>query len=355
MKRKLLSIVLAVTMLCTALAGCSGASSAAPAASSGPSEASASVASSAPKKTVTLKFGNASAPDKLGSIVMAEFCKNLEEKSNGEIICEWYPAEQLGSSTAQIEAMMTDNQSGNFTSIDVYSSYVNDLGVIAVPFLFEDSQHLLDWLASDSAKTLLDRLASEANLRIINYNFQRLPRVLISTTEVKVPGDLKGKKFRVANIPLQQKMFSYWGGSTNQISFSEYPMALMQGVVNAGETSSESFSTSKFHLYAPYVAEVDFAYPLDCICMSENVFKSLTPEQQQLVYECAEIASEHYNSKVQAEWEAYRPTMVEEGAIFTEVDKEVWRQDMEGFYEQLNAEGFFEDSTLIDTIKAMRS
>jgi TRAP-type C4-dicarboxylate transport system substrate-binding protein len=365
--KKYLSLALALTLVLALFAGCNVTPNASSAATQPPAE-STSAAEPAPSQAesqepagpqpvgpaVTLTFGNASPPDKLNSVVMEQFCKDIEELSGGSMTCEWYPAEQLGSSTNQIESMMGGNQSGNLTGIDVYGTYVNDLNVLSVPFLFEDIQHQLDFLASETGSALLEKLASEANLKIINYNFQRLPRVLISTSEIKSPADLRGKAFRVANIPMQQKMFSYWGGSTNQISFAEYPMALMQGVVNAGETSCESFSTSKFHLYAPYIAEVNFAYPLDCICMSNQIFESLTPEQQEIIYKAAETASDTFNSRVQQEWEEYRPTMIEEGAVFCEVDIQEWRDNMVGFYDQLNAEGFFEDPTLIDYIRAMR-
>lgn len=353
--KKALSIALALAMLLALCTGCSGITASSPAASAAGSGASAPA--SQPQQPagepVTLIFGNASAPDKLGSIVMKEFCENLNEKSGGTINAEWYPNQELGSNAAQIESMMTNNQAGNFTSIDSYGTYVNDLNAIAVPFLFDDSQHLLNWLASDSAKALLDQLAKENNLRVINYNFVRLPRQIISTWEVKTPEDLKGGKARVANIPMQEKMFAYWGCSTQFISFAEYPSALMQGVINCGETSSESFSTSKFHLYAPYIAQVDFAYPLDCMVMSNEIFESLTKEQQDLIYECAQIASDHYNSQVNQEWEAYKPTMEEEGAIWVQVDRDAWLENAKGFWQQLADENFFTDPTLVDTIRGM--
>ena len=122
---------------------------------------------------------------------------------------------------------------------------------------------------------------------------------------------------------------------------------LLQGVVDAGETSSESFSTSKFHLYAPYIAEVNFQYPLDCIVMSNDMYEQLNSEQQQILLDCAQEAADAYNEKCYAEFEAYRPTMIEEGAIFLDIDREEWIEDMQGFYTQLEDENFFDDPELI--------
>lgn len=299
-------------------------------------------------KPMTLKFGNSSAPDKLGSVVMEKFCANVTERTGGAVVCEWYPASQLGGGTAQIEATMANNQGGVATALDSYSTWCNDLGILSVPFLFEDSDSVLAFMASEKGQGMLDSLAEEANLKVLNYEFVRLPRVLISTSDITHPSDLKGKKFRVANIPLQAKMFQYWGGTVNQIGFNEYPEALMQGVVDAGETSSESFSTSKFHLYAPYIAEVNFQYPLDCIVMSNDMFEQLSSEQQNILLDCAQEAADEYNEKCYAEFEEYRPTMIEEGAIFLDIDREEWIENMQGFYTQLREENFFDDPELID-------
>ena len=149
-------------------------------------------------------------------------------------------------------------------------------------------------------------------------------------------------------------MFEFWGGTVNQIGWSEYPEALMQGVVNAGETSSESFSTSKFHLYAPYIAEVNFQYPLDCIVMSNNMFEQLNEEQQKIILDAAQEAADEYNEKCYAEFEEYRPTMIEEGAIFVDIDRQEWIDYMQPFYQQLKDEKFFEDEGLIDAALALK-
>ena len=331
---------------CTAMMMLSGCGSSQETGSAG--AAAVEVKGPTPENPMVLKFGNSSSPDKINSIAMENFCKKVTERTGGALQCEWYPSSQLGNGTAMIEATMANNQAGVNTALDSYSTWCNDLSILSVPFLFEDSESSLEFLASEKGQAMLDSLAQDSNLKVLNYEMIRLPRVLISTEDITHPEDLKGKKFRVANIPLQAKMFEYWGGTVNQIGFNEYPEALMQGVVNAGETSSESFSTSKFHMYAPYIAEINFQYPVDCIVMSNDIYESLSSEQQQILMECAQEAADEYNEKCYAEFEEYRPTMIEEGAIFLDVDREEWIANMEGFYTQLKEENFFDDPELMD-------
>jgi TRAP-type C4-dicarboxylate transport system substrate-binding protein len=304
---------------------------------------------------IVLKFGNASAPDKLASVLMEQFCKNVTDRTGGAVVCKWFPAQQLGSNAAQIENLMSGTQDGNAGSIETYGSYVKDIGILSVPFVFRDAQHQVDWLGSPDAAYMFNELRNKFNIRIVNFDFKRLPRVIITKKKVATPAQLKGMKFRVANIPMQEMMFKHWGATTTFVSFAEYPMALMQGVVNAGETSCESFETSKFHLYAPYIAEVNFAYPLDCLAMAESSFKKLSPEQQKIIYDEAAEMTKKYNARVEKDWEAYKPTMIKEGAKFVKVNLNVWRKSMESFYTKLENEHYWTKSGLIDSIKAIRA
>jgi TRAP-type C4-dicarboxylate transport system substrate-binding protein len=303
---------------------------------------------------IVLKFGNASAPDKLASVLMEQFCKEVTNRTGGAVVCKWYPAEQLGSNAAQLENMMSGIQDGNAGSIETYGSYVKDLGILSVPFVFRSSAQQVKWLASPNAAYMFDELRNKFNIRIITCDFKRLPRVIITKKKVTTPDQLKGMKFRVANIPMQQMMFKHWGATTTFVSFAEYPMALMQGVVNAGETSRESFATSKFHLYAPYIAEVDFAYPLDCLAMAESSFKKLSAAQQKIIYNCAKKMTAKYNARVKKEWEAYKPTMIKEGAKFVKVNIKVWRKSMESFYQELENKNYWTRKGLIQSINKIK-
>ena len=182
--KKALSLLLALCLTGAALSGCGGSSSASSApASSQPASSAAAPSESAPasqpeaagptpEKPITLKFGNSSAPDKLGSVVMEKFCANVTERTNGAVVCEWYPASQLGNGTAQIEATMANNQGGVATALDSYSTWCNDLGILSVPFLFEDADSVLEFMASEKGQGMLDSLANDANLKVLNYEFE---------------------------------------------------------------------------------------------------------------------------------------------------------------------------------------
>ena len=98
----------------------------------------------------------------------------------------------------------------------------------------------------------------------------------------------------------------------------------------------------------PYIAEINFQYPLDCIVMSNNMFEQLNIEQQQIILDAAQEAADEYNEKCYAEFEAYRPTMIKDGAIFLDIDRQEWIDSMQGFYQQLKDEHFFKDDSLID-------
>ena len=71
--------------------------------------------------------------------------------------------------------------------------------------------------------------------------------------------------------------------------------------------------------------------------------------------DCAQEAADEYNEKCYAEFEAYRPAMIEEGAVFLDIDRNEWIENMQGFYTQLEEESFFNDPELIAYATAMKS
>lgn len=98
--KKTMAMLLVLGMTFSSLAGC-GSGETGGQQNVSDSAAPETTATSGPtaEKPMILKFGNSSAPDKLGSVVMEKFCENVTERTGGAVKCEWYPSSQLGGGT----------------------------------------------------------------------------------------------------------------------------------------------------------------------------------------------------------------------------------------------------------------
>ena len=165
---------------------------------------------------------------------------------------------------------------------------------------------------------------------------------------------MKGMKFRIPNIPIWEKNFSTLGAVPTVIAWSEYTYALQQGVVDGGECTYENIVPMGFYEYCKYYTMVEYAYPLECICMATEAWNSLTPEQQKLVEECAAEASDYFNEHVKTAWEADKQVLLDNGCEFVEFDKNLFIDAMAPLAPKLESEGFWDTAGLYDYVQTLR-
>lgn len=354
--------VLSVLMICALLLTSCLSSTPEPSAAADPASSEAAQESSeaapdnseAPAKPAQVyKIGSAATPGEAMAEAGQMFCDLATERLGGEIVFEYYPAEQLGNETTMFENLQVDLQQGLANAFDSYGNYAADLNIMSMAFAFENHEHLFKYLESEHGQAAFDKLEDQG-IHVLNYNFRKNPRCIFGKSAITSPDDLVGVKFRVANIPIWEKNFRTLGAVPTVVAWSEYPYALIQGVVDAGECTYENIYPMKFHQSCPYITLVDYAYPLECISLSKEAWDRLTPEQQEIVQQCADEASEMFNSKITTRWEEDKENIIEEGGQFVEFDKEPFMEKMAPLADELEGESFWDTPGLYEIVQSMR-
>lgn len=305
------------------------------------------------KEPMIYKLGNAGAIGEPAATVCQLFTDLANEKLNGEVVFEFYPAEQLGNEVTMLENLQVDLQQAVMTAIDTLGTYSKDFNIISMAFSFEDHDHLFRYLNSDLADNAFQVLEDQG-IHVVNFNFKKNPRIIFAKKPIYTPADLKGVKFRIPNIPIWEKNFRTMGAVPTIVAWSEYPFALMQGVVDAGECTKESYYAVKLYEAAPYVSEVDFAYPLEALSFSKIAWDRLTPEQQQIIEECADIAAEEFNTTINTKWQEDKEKLIAEGVEFVEFDKDAFMETMAPLAGELEEEGFWDTPGLYEKVQELR-
>lgn len=355
MKRKLCSILGIFTAAVMLLSACGQTQSPAPSSGSDGSKSSSSAAESQKPNTtgLTFKLGAASVPGEAMYEADELFVKLCNERLNGDVVFEFYGGEQLGSDAVMLEGMQTGLVEGVGDSIDIYSNYCADLNIMSMAFAFESTEHLYKYLESEYGQKALSKLEDQG-FHIVNYHFEKNPRCIFAKEPITSPADLAGLKFRIPNIPIWEKNFSTLGAVPTVIAWSEYTYALQQGVVDAGECTYENIVPMGFYEYCKYYTLVDYAYPLECICLSTEAWNKLSPEQQAIVEECAEEAAQHFNKLVKSGWEDDKAFLAEQGCEFVEFDKNDFIEAMSPLAPKLESEGFWDTPGLYDYVQSLR-
>ena len=92
-------------------------------------------------------------PNQAGLRLMAELVK---EKTNGEILINVFGGGVLGGERDVIEGVQMGTIEMTLTTTGVLENFVPTMGILSLPFLFENSSHFKKFLGSEVEKKLLD-------------------------------------------------------------------------------------------------------------------------------------------------------------------------------------------------------
>jgi len=348
--KKRFALALSMVMMVLAVAGCGPSKS--PAASSNPGGSSEpAVQPSGTQTPITIKFGKGAAEASYFGQSLRYLEELVNERMAGEVVFELYMGEQLGNASAMLENLQVDLQQGWGDSLDTLAIYTPDLNIYTMAYAFKDMDHVNAFLASEVGTQIFDKLEREFNIVVTDYNFDRLPRGYISTKPIANASDMKGLKWRIPNIEIFEKNAAALGAVPTFVAWSEYPYALMQGVVDAGDSSYEDIVPNGFHLSAPYISLTGYCQAKNCVVLNTQTWNKMTPEQQQTWTECVNEASAWFRDTVNASWETDQQTILESGAQFVEIDRDSFINGVSGLAAELEAEHFWETAGLYEYVQ----
>jgi len=284
------------------------------------------------ERPVVLKLGHGldiSHPVHKAMVFMAE---RVQEKSDGRMRLEVFPSEQLGNEKECIEALQLGYLAMTKTSSAPMESFVSQMQVFGIPYLFRDSEHLWKVLTGPIGKRIL--LAGESKrLRGLCY-YDAGARSFYAKKAINAPSDLAGMKIRVQNSIMSIKMVQAMGGSPTPVPWGELYTALDQGVVDGAENNSPSFRTSRHYEVCPYYCLDEHSCLPDILVISTRVWNKLSPEQQTILQEAIDESVE-YQRKIWAEAELKDlETVQQQGARIVRPDKAPFRESVRSVWKE---------------------
>jgi TRAP-type C4-dicarboxylate transport system substrate-binding protein len=326
-------------LLAVLLAGCLPKTSNTSSAGTAPAAAAAPAAPA--KEARVFKMGNSGTMTQPSAIASQLFCDKLNERLNGEIRFEFYPAEQLGNEITMLENLQVDLQQVIFCALDTLANYDADLNILSMAFAFASHDHMFRFMDSDVGKNIWKNL-DDQGIHVVSYQYKKNPRIFFGKKPFRTPADMKGVRYRIPNIPIFERNARAMGAVPTVVAWSEYPFALMQGVVDCGECSKEAYRSAGLYESAKFVSEVDYAFPLEQIAFSSKSWDSLTPAQQKIVNDTAEEVSKVFNETINNTWNEDKEWLKTQGVTFVDFNKQAFLDAAAPLGGALDAEkGFF--------------
>lgn len=213
-----------------------------------------------PDKIYTMQIAHAQPTDNPRHISLEAFKEIVEEKTNGGISVEVYPAGQLGTEKDMLEqtcsGVIQGFHGGQF-------DFLPKLLVFTLPFLSENAEEVERLLNSDIAKEICEDSKKDGALILGIGDAGGLRQFSNNVRLIKNPDHLKGLKMRTNGMDTIDKTFKALGASTVSVPYNDLYMGLKTGVADGQENPWVNVSTMKFYEVQKYFTEINYQFHPD--------------------------------------------------------------------------------------------
>ena len=237
----------------------------------------------------------------------------------------------------------------------IYSAFDPRFNVVSLPFIYDsydDADAKFDGEAGEKLKEILGEYGLHC-MGIAENGFRELTN---SKHEVKTVDDMKNLKVRVAGSNLLMECYKRWGADATNMNWSETYTALQQNTVEGEENPLPAIDAASVQEVQPYCSMWDAIYDCLFFCINQDIYESLTPEQQQVVDEAGQKAVEYEryinrsgDEEIMSRWEKSN------GVTFTkkeDMDIDSFKKAVDGiddwFVKELKSAGYDDAQDLVD-------
>lgn len=277
------------------------------------------------------------------------FEKLAEERSGGSLAVELYPDRQLGEERETVEGLQIGSVDMTVVSTGPLGAFVPEVGVLDLPFIFEDSQHVYGVLDGEVGQQLLDKFDAQG---IVGLGWwENGWRHLTAKKAVETPDDLHGVKLRTMQNPVHIAAFEKLGAAPIPMVWGEVFTSLGQGIIDAQENPITIIYSNSLWEVQSHVILTGHVYGPHAVLFSKAMWSGLAEEEQaivrQAVNDCTGLQRET-SAKLEKE---YLGLLKEKGMVIETIDLTPFRAataDIAGSVQGL-------DPAMIEKIKAAAS
>jgi len=285
---------------------------------------------------VVIKFAHVVAVDTPKGQAAEYFKKLVEERSKGEIKVEVYPNASLYDDRAALEALTMNAVQMAAPSFSKFTTFVPQLELFDLPFLFNDVDHLHTVLNGEVGKKLLGMVEKKGMVGLAYWD-NGFKQMSANKPLIK-PEDAAGLKFRIMSSKVLEAQFKALNANPQVLPFSEVYSALQQKVVDACENPLSNFYTQKFYEVQSDLSMTDHGYLGYMVVVSKLFWKKLNDQQRQLVTQAMKDATDFANQqaveldkKYLADIKASGKTKVH---VLTPEQRKAWKEKLMPIYPQ---------------------
>lgn len=296
----------------------------------------------------TIKLGHTGAPNHHYQTISEMYAEKVADATDGHVKIEIYPSDQLGTQLESVEGTMYGTHDMVLTSEAVLSNWAPDMGILNLPFLFDDLDDYQKVMNSEVGDKFARKM-EPFGVTVIGWWENGMRHITNNSKPIQVPEDLKGMKIRVPEGEIFVETFKALGAGPTVISFGELYSALQLGTVDGQENPPAHILTQKFYEVQDYVSRTGHIHLGSPLIINTALLESLPKDYADAIVRIAQEMGPIHTKMVQdlevEQWKEVAQT----GMNINDVDKKPFKEAVAPVYEMFKEKL---DADLIDEIQA---
>lgn len=233
--------------------------------------------------------------------VIRKFAREVEQRTSNSLKFEIFPDESFVAASAQFGSLQRGDLDLAVFPLSYAAASIPALNIALLPALVQGYDQARAWKQSRLGDEI--RRLTEANgIKIVSWLWQ--PGGIASRTKPLVtPGDVEGRTIRSGGEEFEQ-FLSRLGGSTRDLSSSQFYQSMQSGAIDAVITSSTSLidlHLEELSRSLTGISDRSIWFVLEPLVMSVDRFGGLTRSQKSILLAAGEETEELWIREAKAD------------------------------------------------------
>ena len=237
-------------------------------------------------------LATASPEDTVTQIYAEKFAEEVSRLSDGRIKIQVYANSTLGGDRELLESCKDGDIPFVVQNTAPQVTFMPDLAVFDVPCAFESLDDCRKVLDDPSFGSLISNVYEDGGYHLLGIADQGF-RVMSTNKAVTDLGSFKGQKIRTMENAYHLAFWKAIGANPTPMSFSEVYIGLQQHTIDAQENPYEVIVSNRLYEQQKYVVETNHLPHLITLIMNDDFFKDLPSEDQEIMKQAAQTATEY--------------------------------------------------------------
>lgn len=290
-----------------------------------------------PEEKIILRYAEVNPKDHIITQTGQYFADQVQSLSGGRIEIQIYDSGQLGDDSQYYQQMQMgalDMYRGNTIALTDLPQV--QAGVLAMPYLFRDTDHF--WKVCDSSlgKEILENIqASGSGMVGLCYLDEGVRNIMTTRQPVASLADLKGRQIRSMHSAILEDTLKALGAEPVAMGYPDLYSALQSETVDGAENPVSSYYYNQFYQEAPFYIKSGHTHSPSILLVSEITWKHLPDADKEILRQAAAKAQAYNRSGLEQAEKAVYQKLEALGVTVTELpDLEDWRKAAAKVYDQ---------------------